>query len=167
LANQEQKFFDGFMFLLGVWIGAIAGIFLFGDFVGDWGGAEESLSAIGLVDERIRPIGQVALIGDPDVGVTPAESLPPRTVRAPLSGPQVYNDICSICHAAPGIAGAPVLGDMAVWAPRLAQGIEVIQTHVMDGYQGETGFMPAKGGRLDFADEEILAAIDFMLEPVR
>ena len=56
---------------------------------------------------------------------------------------------------------------MVVWAPRLAQGIEVIQGHVMNGYQGETDFMPPKGGRLDFTDEEILAAIDFMLEPVR
>ena len=167
MANQEQKFFDSFMLLLGVWIGAIAGIVLFADFAGDGDGAEGDLSAIGLIDERIRPIGQVALIGDPDVGVIPAESLPPRTVRAPLSGPQVYNDICNICHAAPGIAGAPERGDMAVWAPRLAQGIEVIQDHVMNGYQGETGFMPPKGGRLDFTDEEILAAIDFMLEPVR
>jgi cytochrome c5 len=37
----------------------------------------------------------------------------------------------------------------------------------MNGYQGETGFMPPKGGRLDFTDEVVLAAIDFMLEPVR
>ncbi len=155
------------MLLLGVWIGAIAGIVLFADFVGDGDGTAENLSAIGLVDERIRPIGLVALIGDADVDAIPAESLPPRSVRVPLSGPLAYNDICNICHAAPGIAGTPERGDMIVWAPRLAQGIEVIQDHVMNGYQGEIGFMPPKGGRLDFTDEEILAAIDFMLEPVR
>jgi hypothetical protein len=46
------------MLLLGVWIGAIAGIVLFADFVGHGDGTAENLSAIGLVDERIRPIGQ-------------------------------------------------------------------------------------------------------------
>ena len=73
MANQEQKYFDSFMLLLGVWIGAIAGIVLFADFVGHGDGTAENLSAIGLVDERIRPIGQVALIGDADVDVIPAE----------------------------------------------------------------------------------------------
>lgn len=167
MANQEQKFFDGFMLLLGVWIGAIAGIVLFADFVGDGAGAEEDLSAIGLIDERIRPIGQVALIGDPDVGVVAAASPPPETVRAPLSGPQVYNDICYLCHTAPGVGGAPVHGDMAAWAPRLTQSTDVLQDHVLNGYTGEAGYMPPKGGRLDLTDEEMIAALEFMLEAVQ
>lgn len=32
LANQEQKIFDSFMLLLGVWVGVIVGIVLFSDF---------------------------------------------------------------------------------------------------------------------------------------
>ena len=170
MATKEQKFFDGFMLLIGVWIGAIVGIILFGNFtVGGEGHDEESAdhSALDLVDDRIRPVGQVALVGDPDVGVTPVVSVVTDTVRAPLSGPQVYNDICYLCHAAPGVGGSPVLGDSAAWAPRLEQPAELIQDHVINGYQGEAGYMPPKGGRLDLTDEEILEAIDFMLEAVQ
>ena len=169
MASIEQKFFDGFMLLVGVWIGAIAGIILFGNLTVGGGGHEEEssdLSAVDLVDDRIRPIGQVALIGDPDVGVRPVVSVVTDTVRAPLSGPQVYNAICYLCHAAPGVGGAPVLGDSTVWTPRLSQPAELIEDHVINGYQGELGYMPPKGGRLDFTDEEILEAIDFMLEAV-
>ncbi len=167
MAGQEQKFFDGFMLLLGVWIGAVAGIVIFGNFVGDGAAmneGEEETSPLSLIDERIRPIGQVALIGDPDVGALAAVTLQTETVRAPLTGPQVYNEICQLCHAAPGVGGAPVLGDTTAWAPRLEQSAELMQDHVINGYTGEAGYMPPKGGRLDLSDEEILDALDYMLE---
>lgn len=163
MAAHPQKFFDGFMLLLGVWIGAIAGIVLFADFVGE--GAQVSADA--LIEERIRPIGRVALLGDPDVGAAPAVTVAEESVRASLSGSEIYDDNCFLCHAAPGIGGAPVFGDVDAWEPRVAQGIELLQDHVLNGYQGEAGLMPAKGGRLDLSDEEILEAIDFMLDAVQ
>jgi len=170
LAGQEQKFFDGFMLLLGVWIGAIAGIIIFGNFVGDEAAeheGEEETSSLSMIDERIRPIGQVALIGDPDVGALAAVTIQTETVRAPLTGPQVYNEICTLCHAAPGVGGAPVFGDAAAWAPRLEQDAALIEDHVINGYTGEAGYMPPKGGRLDLSDEEILEALDYMVEAVQ
>jgi len=167
LANREQKFFDGFMLLLGVWIGAIAGIVLFADFVGGEDTAADDVSAISEIDDRIRPIGQVALLGDPDIGASTAAFVTAAPVHAPLSGPQVYNDICYLCHAAPGVGGAPVLGDVPAWAPRLEQSAELIQDHVLNGYTGEAGYMPPKGGRMDLTDEEVLEALDFMLEAVQ
>ena len=170
MANQEQKFFDGFLLLLGVWIGAIAGIVIFADFVGDENAASDTgdeVSPISLTEDRIRPIGQVALLGDPDVGTVAAVSVATETVRAPLSGPQVYNDICYLCHAAPGVGGAPVHGDVAAWATRIEQSPDLIQDHVLNGYTGEAGYMPPKGGRRDLTDEEILEAIDFMLEAIQ
>ncbi|MCZ6586160.1 MAG: c-type cytochrome, partial [Gammaproteobacteria bacterium] len=115
----------------------------------------------------IRPIGQVALLGDPDIGVAPATAVAANSIHEPLSGSQVYNDSCSLCHAAPGIGGAPVRGDTEAWAPRIAQGADLLQDHVLNGYQGEAGFMPPKGGRLDLTDAEILGAIDFLLEAIR
>jgi cytochrome c5 len=88
-------------------------------------------------------------------------------VTAPLTGPQVYNEICQLCHAAPGVGGAPVFGDAAAWAPRLEQSADVLQDHVINGYTGQAGFMPPKGGRLDLSDGEILGALDYMLEAVQ
>lgn len=170
MAIHPQKFFDGFMLLLGGCIGAIAGIVLFADFVDDEAASrasEAQISADALIEERIRSIGQVVLLGDPDIAVVPAVAVAAETVRTLLSGSQVYNDSCSLCHAAPGIGGAPVFGDVAAWAPRVAQDAELLEDHVLNGFQGDAGLMPPKGGRLDLTDGEILGAIDFMLAAVR
>jgi cytochrome c5 len=35
---------------------------------------------------------------------------------------------------------------------------------VINGYQGDAGYMPPKGGRIDLSDEEIISAMDYMLE---
>jgi cytochrome c5 len=87
----------------------------------------------------------------------------PEPVAAALSGPQVYNAACLACHTA-GVGGAPVIGDAAAWAPRIAQGVEVLKQHAIEGYTGSTGFMPAKGGRMDLSDDEIAAAVDYMVD---
>ncbi|MCZ6498412.1 MAG: c-type cytochrome [Gammaproteobacteria bacterium] len=163
MPTHEQNFFDGFMLLLGVLIGALAGIVLFADW---FGSAQVGVSDGALIDDRIRPIGQVVLFGDPDIGVESIVAAAAEPDRAPFSGSQVYDESCYLCHAAPGIGGAPVLGDMDAWTPRIAQGTALLHDHVLNGYQGDTGFMPPKGGRLDLTDEEVFKAIDFFLEAV-
>ena len=77
-----------------------------------------------------------------------------------------YTSYCSVCHAA-GIAGAPVNGDKAGWEPRLAQGIEVLVDHAINGYQGDAGVMPAKGGFTNLSDEEVAQAVYFMVEQLK
>ena len=69
-------------------------------------------------------------------------------------------------HTPPGIGGAPALGDVEAWVPRLAQGRDTLIHHAVNGYSGDTGIMPKKGGRTDLSDEEIIAAVDFMVEEV-
>ena len=62
----------------------------------------------------------------------------PEPVAETLSGPQVYNSACLACHGA-GVGGAPILGDPEAWAPRIAQGIDTLTSHAINGYQGEVG----------------------------
>jgi cytochrome c5 len=81
-------------------------------------------------------------------------------VAAPLTGPQVYNATCFACHTPPGVSGAPPLGDAAAWEPRIAQGRDLLNQHALAGINA----MPAKGGRTDLSDEEIIGAVDYMLE---
>lgn len=81
-----------------------------------------------------------------------------------MTGAQVYNAVCIACHAAPGLGGAPALGDGEAWAARIAQGAETLNEHALNGYSGETGLMPRKGGRLDLSDEEVIRAVEFMVE---
>jgi cytochrome c5 len=113
---------------------------------------------------RIAPVGRVGLpTEEPGAAAQPAAQAAAQPVPELLSGPQVYNSACLACHGA-GIGGAPKIGDPDAWAPRLAQGPSVLADHVINGYQGEAGYMPPKGGRIDLSDEEILAALDYMVE---
>ncbi|NNF16472.1 MAG: cytochrome c5 family protein [Gammaproteobacteria bacterium] len=79
------------------------------------------------------------------------------------SGEAVYQSACTACHSL-GVAGAPKTGDAGQWAPRIAQGSDVLYEHAIVGYQGEAGIMPAKGGRADLTDDHVRWAVDYMVE---
>jgi cytochrome c5 len=112
-------------------------------------------------------VGQVALADSEELAAIPAAPIStPEAVAAPLTGPQVYNAVCIACHAAPGVGGAPVLGDGDAWAARIAQGTDTLIDHALHGFSGSTGVMPMKGGRVDLSDEEIIGAVEYMVEQV-
>lgn len=111
--------------------------------------------------------GQVALASPDERAATlTAPAAAPKAVAAPLSGPQVYNAVCVACHAAPGIGGAPALGDHNAWAIRIERGLNILIDHALQGYSGTTGIMPRKGGRVDLSDAEVIAAVEYMVEKV-
>jgi len=115
--------------------------------------------------DRIRPVGQVYLPGEQASAGEPqvAEAVPAEPVATVLSGPQVYNEACLMCHGS-GIGGAPMLVDKEAWAPRIAQGKNTLYQHALEGYTGQSGFMPPKGARMDLADDEVKGAVDYMTE---
>ena len=77
-------------------------------------------------------------------------------------GKSVYGKTCALCHAA-GVAGAPKPGDKADWATRIAQGDEIIYKHAIEGFTGEKGMTPARGGGSSLSDDEVKAAVDHMV----
>ncbi len=78
-------------------------------------------------------------------------------------GRTIYLQACERCHRI-GKAGAPRTGEIEVWAPRIAKGIEILNQHALEGYESPTGHeMPARGGNEDLTDEEVLAAVQFIL----
>jgi cytochrome c5 len=79
-----------------------------------------------------------------------------------MNGEQVYGQVCKTCHEA-GLAGAPKTGDKAAWTVRIAQGTNVLHDHAIKGYQGKAGVMPAKGGNAALSDDEVRAAVDYMV----
>lgn len=78
-------------------------------------------------------------------------------------GKGVFNKTCSLCHAA-GVAGAPKPGDQADWGPRIAQGNDMLYKHALEGFTGAKGMMPARGGAATLSDDEVKAAVDYMVE---
>ena len=78
--------------------------------------------------------------------------------QANAAGKEVYEATCAACHTA-GIAGAPKLGDKALWAPRIATGAKVLHASAIKG----KGVMPAKGGNAALSDADVIAAVDYMI----
>lgn len=82
-----------------------------------------------------------------------------------VKGKGVYNKACALCHTT-GVAGAPKLGDVRDWTPRLAQGMETVYRHAIKGFTGSSGLMPPRGGAQSLSDNEVKAAVDYMVGAV-
>ncbi|GIL07030.1 MAG: hypothetical protein BroJett031_35500 [Betaproteobacteria bacterium] len=91
--------------------------------------------------------------------VPPARSAAPAArAGAGAPGQETYELACAICHKE-GVLGAPRLDDPAAWAPRLAAGAAALQSNAING----KGTMPAKGANPNLRDEDVRAAVDYML----
>lgn len=169
MRDQDQQFFDSFMLVIGILIGVAVGIYFLAQRIASDTQAANLLEDPRVraeIDARIAPIGEVVLIGDEELAeAQQAAAAAPAPVDMPLTGAQVFNQNCYICHAAPGVGGAPVVGDQAAWADRIAQGIDVLIQHALNGYQGNTGFMPPRGG-FALSDQEVMDAVRYMVEQV-
>ena len=155
------------MLISGIFIGLVVGVIFLArmnalDTEGTFALDDPTVQAA--IDARLAPIGDVIFLGDDELAAAAQATIAPTQVATVLSGPQVYNAACYLCHAAPGVGGAPVIGEAEAWSARVAQGLEVLNDHAINGYQGTIGFMPAKGGRVDLSDAEIASAVDYMLE---
>ena len=163
--NEDQKhdreFMDTFMLILGFLIAFTFFIIVLANVISAKTQGEtikDNPIAEKLKAERLMPVAEVAVAKkvDPNAPVVVVEA-------APINGQNIYESACLACHAA-GVAGAPKFGDVPAWVERIAQGNEILYEHAIAGYQGEAGYMPAKGGRADLSDEEVIAAIDYMVE---
>jgi cytochrome c5 len=91
-----------------------------------------------------------------------AAAAAPAAAAGKADGKKIFDSTCTVCHGA-GIAGAPKVGDKAAWAPRIAQGVNVLYAHAIGGLTGKGGVMPPKGGNLALSDPDVKAAVDFMV----
>ena len=106
------------------------------------------------IQARIAPVGSTCMQGD-DCAAAPA----PVAAAGPKSGKDVFGSFCTTCHSA-GVMGAPKFGDAASWAPHIAKGKDTLYTHALTGFNS----MPAKGMCAACSDDEIKAAVDYMVD---
>jgi cytochrome c5 len=79
-----------------------------------------------------------------------------------FAGKSTYQSMGSTCHDS-GALGAPKITDKAAWQPRIAQGSKVLYSSALNGI----GAMPAKGGHPQLSDEQVKAAVDYMVGAVK
>lgn len=113
-------------------------------------GSDPALLTAEAIENRIAPVAQYNT-GAPALVLDNGK-------KEPLSGEQVYKNVCMSCHDA-GLAGAPKKGDNAAWAPRIAQGEETVFKNAIAGLNG----MPARGGNPSLSDLEVQRAVVFMV----
>ncbi len=78
-------------------------------------------------------------------------------------GREIWLGTCAACHTS-DFAGAPQVTDSAAWAPRLTQGKDVLYEHALKGLHGAKGTeMPPRGGNAGLSDEQVRAAVDYMV----
>ena len=121
--------------------------------------------------ERIAPVGAV-YAGSTGAAAQAAAAAAAQAAAAShvayggtLDGGEIYNNLCSGCHTS-GAGGAPTL-TQAQWAPRIAQGRDVLIQHAIEGFTGNSGFMPARGGNPALSDEQVIASVDWMLDNIQ
>jgi cytochrome c5 len=116
--------------------------------------------------ERIEAVGEIA-VGKEAAMASASGTMDSGSGETEVaSGESVYQSNCAACHAS-GVAGAPMFGDAAAWSDRLAKGVETLYQHAINGFQGESGNMPAKGGNTGLSDEAVQAAVDHMVEAAK
>lgn len=118
------------------------------------------------IRERLEPFGQLCRAGESCAGGT-ASAAPAAAASsmaaagAARSGEAVYNQFCGTCHNA-GVAGAPLLASAEAWEPRIAQGMDALWDHTVNGINA----MPARGTCMNCSDEELRDALDYMIDQV-
>lgn len=154
MSHQDRVFFGnfaavpGFLIVFAVMIYFIAQAVVGGEAV-----AGENPMLAQAVDENIKPVGTVV------VGEEGGAAAGAAAAAAPRSGEEVFNSACMACHAT-GAAGAPKVGDKAAWAPRIAQGMDTLLRHAVDGLRA----MPPRGTCANCSDDDLKAAVTYMVE---
>jgi len=130
-------------------VGAIVGGILFISFVTyDFKSSPSSNVMVeSKIKENIQPVAKVEL----------SEAIAEGSASGGKSGEEVYKAACLMCHQS-GMLNAPKFGDVQAWAPRIAQGYEVLVQHAIKGIRS----MPAKGGNASLSDNEVASAVLYM-----
>jgi cytochrome c5 len=112
------------------------------------------------INERLKPVG-TEIIGEEPVVAAAAdngEAVPVADAEDGAIGQQIVTQACAACHAS-GLMDSPRIGNARDWAPRLEQGMDTLYANAINGIN----MMPARGGNPKLTDEEVKAAVDYML----
>ena len=123
------------------------------------------------VAELTKPVGRVVVAGEESEIVAAEMEVADATAAEGVnggSGESVYNGLCVNCHGIAALAAMiPQTGDTAAWGARIDKGIDILYGNAINGYTGELGMMPAKGGNPALSDEEVKAAVDYIISQVK
>lgn len=168
MRNYDLEFLKKFSLMIG-----FLALLTLGLLVGAWWihksqPVEVPESVTRAVEARIAPVGAVYAGSTGAAAQAAAAAAAAAAASAnvaydgTLDGSVIFNNLCGSCHTS-GVGGAPTMS-RADWTSRIAQGVETLHTHAIEGFTGNSGIMPPKGGNPALTDEQVVAAVDWMLD---
>ncbi len=159
MGDTDDIFLKRFSMVIAILVGITIAIIIIASNMAYVETDDNNPSRVALANDRTMPVGAVrTVVTEADlaaaVPAAPAEPVDP----ASIDGGAIYASVCQACHMS-GAAGAPIPGT-ELWAERAAKGLEALSASAINGI----GTMPAKGGRMDLSDAEVIAAVEHMLE---
>ncbi len=106
------------------------------------------------VVERIKPVAQEHVGEAPVIVAAPVDEV----AASSGGGEQIVAQSCALCHST-GMMSSPKLGDAGDWAPRIEKGVDTLYSNAINGIN----MMPARGGNPSLSDDDVKAAVDYML----
>ena len=165
--EQDRIFFRNFTLVLVALVCLVIAFATIGILLGDKS-AVSPAEARAEVMENTRPVAKVNREDDMPASDATAEApiqvaeATTETVAADI-GETTYQSACLACHGS-GIPNIPQLGDATAWAPRIAQGKDILYERAINGFIGTSSIpMPAKGGNPSLSDDAVKAAVDYMI----
>lgn len=168
MKSTDSVFLKHFAMVIGFLMGVTALLMVVAFIIHLGRPVEASRAAKVALEQRIAPAGAVyagetgraAMLAAADAANAAAASQ--VAYDGTMDGSVIYGNLCQACHAT-GAGGAPKL-EKGAWSARMAQGMDTLVKHAIEGYSGEAGVMPAKGGNLALTDEQVAATVKYMTE---
>jgi cytochrome c5 len=170
--NYDLEFLKRFSIVIGFLAIVTIGLIVFAYFLHHTIPSEVSPQAVKRTEQRIAPIGAVyagstgASAQAAAAAAAAAAAMASGAYGGTLDGKVIYDNLCTACHTS-GVGMAPTL-DHSHWDARLTQGKDTLYKHAIEGYTGpDGGVMPPKGGNAGLSEEQIHAAVDWMLDNLK
>ena len=168
MRNYDLEFLKRFSIVIAILAVITIGLIIFAFYLQRVIPTEVSPTATKRLEERIAPVGAVyagatgASAQAAAAAAATAAAMASGAYGGTLDGKVIFDNLCTACHTT-GVGKAPTL-DHSHWDARLAQGKDTLYKHAMEGYTGpDGGIMPPKGGNAGLSEEQIHAAVDWML----